>query len=235
MVCVPEEAFLESAGLAVRPGVVGALRDDGSRRVACVEAGRIRGATPVADALPCATGAQRCVDAAVLRAALDGHGLRRNHAALAGNCRDDCRLSSRQPRRRVAACALFGVGKLRRWAELYLVAIELLNFPNANDDEPFNRAPPVRHAGVGLPAFDHKHTTTPAKHTKHAKTHLKKISRAQTHPSLLILFSLLKIQAWLISMISSGQPRPIRGYSFLFSPLLGISHLFSLKIYCANS
>ncbi len=45
-----------------------------------------------------------------------------------GHRRDDCRLSSRPPRRRVAARTLPRMGELCRRAELHAVAFELLTF-----------------------------------------------------------------------------------------------------------
>jgi len=126
MVCVAEEAVLESARLDIRPGVVGALHDDGRGRMARVEARRVRSATPATGPIPRSTNAQRRVDAAVLRAALDWRGLRRDCPALVDDCRDAPRLSFREPRRRVAAHALSCLGGFCRRAELHPVATQFL-------------------------------------------------------------------------------------------------------------
>jgi hypothetical protein len=115
MVCGAQEAVVESPGRAVWPGVDGALHHDGGGRVAGVEAGRIRGATPAADALPPATGAQRRV--AFAEIALLWLAIAAPIAAF--------RPVSRSAAWRLAPYLAWG--NLRRCAKLDTVAIELLS------------------------------------------------------------------------------------------------------------
>ncbi len=58
--------------------------------------------------------------------------------------------------RRVAACALSGVGDLRSGAELHFVATELLNCSNPNDHSPYKFCPAHRRALMDVPGLDHE-------------------------------------------------------------------------------
>lgn len=96
MVCAIEQANMESAELDFRTGLDGALRDDGSVRLADLETRGIRRATLATYAISRATRAQRPLDAALFRAALDGRCVRRNRAAVAGDCCNDSIVPSHQ-------------------------------------------------------------------------------------------------------------------------------------------
>ena len=71
MVCLIEETVVESAGVDLRSGVDGALLDDGGGGMAGVATGWLGQTAQAAAHFPHATGAQRALDAAVLRSALD--------------------------------------------------------------------------------------------------------------------------------------------------------------------
>ena len=123
-----EEAGVDSAGVDFRPGVDGALYHDGGGCLAGVAAGWLGQTAQAAAHLPRATGAQRTLNAAVLRLAPARCGVCRDRAALAGNCHDTDGLSAREPRRCLAACALPCVGEFRRSVKLHFVATEPLTF-----------------------------------------------------------------------------------------------------------
>jgi len=126
MVCVVEEALVESARLGFRTGVDGALRDDGGGSLAGVASRRLGSAATASDAVLRAAHAQRRLDAAVLWSALAGGGVRGNRASLARHWRDAARVPSGESRRRVVARALPRVGEFRGSLELYVVETELM-------------------------------------------------------------------------------------------------------------
>lgn len=72
MVYCAKQARVESAGMDLRAGLDSALRDDGGGGLACVAVRRFCHATPSARDVSGAVGAQRTMDAALLRPAPTG-------------------------------------------------------------------------------------------------------------------------------------------------------------------
>ena len=124
VVCIAGKAVVESTRLGVRPSLDGALRDDGRGSMVGVAARRIRGTATAAPLVHRPDYAQCGLDSVILWSASAGRGVRRNCAALVGDCRDASRLRPRKPPSRLVACAVSRLGGFCRGPEFYTLAIE---------------------------------------------------------------------------------------------------------------
>jgi len=118
---------MESAELAVRPRLDAALCNDGRRRLAGVARGRVESAEANPGPVPGAMGAECNVDAAVLRAATAGIGLRGNHHPGRGRAGDVHGILACKQSRWPAAGAVYAVGGICHGFEHHDLAIERMN------------------------------------------------------------------------------------------------------------
>ena len=156
MVCRAQKAGLESAPMDFW-SVWTALYTMMAVAAWLVWTRRFRCPPRPAGVVPHPTCLERGVDTAVFRPAPARLRLRRNRVALVGDCRDVRRLLAAQPRFRLAARPLPGVGQLCGSAELRAVAAELLSFPSPNDSPRCNFTPPRRRPRVDGPRHHHEH------------------------------------------------------------------------------
>lgn len=105
---------MEPARMDLRAGLDRPLRDDGRRRVARLEARRLRRTARAAGIVPRPARPQRPVDPALLRPALDRPRIRGNHPHVVCHRRHNRRVPESLPSRRLAARAVSCMGRLRR-------------------------------------------------------------------------------------------------------------------------
>jgi hypothetical protein len=118
---------MESAELAVRPRLDAALCNDGRRRLAGVARGRVESAEANPGPVPGAMGAECAVDAALLRSATAGIGLRGNHHPGRGRACDSRGILACKESRWPSAGTVYAVDSIRHGFELHDLAIERMN------------------------------------------------------------------------------------------------------------
>ncbi len=126
MVCRSQQACMESTGVDLRSGLDGVVCDDGGGGLAGVATRRFCRATPPTWDVPRAVGAQRTMDAAILRPASSGLGVCGNHPPVAGHSGYASGLSARESHRSLASRAISGLGEFRGGAKRHNMEVELV-------------------------------------------------------------------------------------------------------------